>query len=167
VPHDLLALLSAAGPRLHALLLRLTFNPDLAEELMQELFLKLSRSRPFRQARDPVAYAFRAAIHLALDARQQKSKPAPLPDALAAHTTDPAHALLHQEDCQRLLAVLASLSPQAREAATLHFIQQHSFEETARLMDKTPHQVRALCHDALRQLRAKLNASEFQEIRHD
>ena len=45
---DALSLLEAEGPRLYALLARITLREDVAEDLMQELFLKLNRSRPFR-----------------------------------------------------------------------------------------------------------------------
>jgi len=64
---NLLAMLDRSGPHLHVLLTRLTLREDVAEELMQELFLKLSRSDGFRRAHDPVAYACRAATHLAFD----------------------------------------------------------------------------------------------------
>ena len=62
---DLLGLLDASGPRLFRLLKRLTLREDVAEVLMQELFLALSRSPAFHRAKDPAAYAYRSAMHLA------------------------------------------------------------------------------------------------------
>ncbi len=168
MPHDLLALLSTSGPQLHALLTRLTLRPDLAEELMQELFLKLSKSPAFHRAENPTAYAFRTAIHLAIDARKKQPKAfAQLPVTLAAATIPPLELLVRTEQAEKLLAALAELSPHAREAAALHFIQQQSYEEAALFMGNTPQQVRGLCHDALRQLRIKFNVPAPQEISHD
>ena len=62
--HDarLLALLQARGPALHALLTRLTLRADVAEDLMQELFLRLRRSAAFPRAGDPGGHATRAAF---------------------------------------------------------------------------------------------------------
>jgi RNA polymerase sigma-70 factor (ECF subfamily) len=168
VPHDLLALLSSSGPQLHALLTRLTLRPDKADELMQDLFLKLSHSAPFHRAKNPAAYAFRTAIHLAIDSRRRHPKSfAPLPPNLLSATAPPFESVHRAEQAQRVLSALAGLSPLAREAAVLHFIQQLPYEEIARQMGNTPHQVRALCHDALRQLRTKFNVAISKELSHD
>ena len=71
---DLLRLLDAEGPRLHALLIRVTLREDVAEDLMQELFLKLNRSKAFDRAVDPVAYAGRTAVNLAFDWRHRQKR---------------------------------------------------------------------------------------------
>ncbi len=151
------------------MLTRLTLRADRAEELMQELFLKLHRSPAFARAHNPRAYAFRTAIHLALDARKHTSHKSftPLPETLASRQALPLDSAIQAEQAQRLMAAVAELSPQAREAAVLHFIEQRSFDEAAALMEKTPHQVRALCSDALRQLRAAFQISAASEVAHE
>jgi RNA polymerase sigma factor (sigma-70 family) len=154
VSDKLLSLMETCGPQLHALLLKLTLRRDAAEDLLQELCVKLLRSAPFHNARDPRAYAFRAAIHLALDARQHR-RFTTLPDALLSADLAPPEAHIRAELSEQLLAAVAELSPQAREATVLHFIRQLTYEQAAHLMDKTPQQVRGLCSDALRQLRDK------------
>lgn len=164
MPDDLLTLLQECGPQLHALLMRLTLRTDMAEELMQELFLKLCRSPAFKRAEHPRAYAFRAAIHLALDSRRRLKKFAGLPPELSAPEIPPVERMIRTEQAQRLLAAIAGLSPLAREAAVLHFIQQHSYEEAAEIMEKSAPQVRALCQDALRQLRQKFEADITREV---
>jgi len=148
------------------MLTRLTLRRDRSEELMQELFLKLHRSAAFRKARDPRAYAFRAAIHLALDARRREKALAELPESLAAAEVRPLEAVIHGEQAQRVLAAVAELSPLAREAAVLHFVEQQSYAEAAGMMGRTEHQVRGLCQDALRQLRGAL-APSAKEIFHE
>ena len=164
---ELVHLLRTAGPQLHALLTRLALRADRAEELMQELFLKLHRSAAFGKARDPRAYAFRAAIHLALDARRRERAPAELPESLCAADVRPLEAAMNREQCQRVLAAVAELSPLAREAAVLHFVEQQSYEEAAGVMGKTEHQVRGLCQDALRQLRGALGVEATREVSHE
>lgn len=166
----LLHLLRTSGPELHALFLRLTLRADRAEELMQELFLKLHRTGALARAENPRAYAYRAAIHLALDLRRrEKSQPrvhGDVPENIAAPGTPPLQALIVNEQAQQVLAVMAELSGPAREAAVLHYIQQRSYEETAAMMEKTPHQVRALCQDALRQLRGAMQTLAAREVSH-
>jgi hypothetical protein len=48
----LLEFLESSGPGLHALLTRLTLREDAAEDLMQELFIRLSKSKAFEKARN-------------------------------------------------------------------------------------------------------------------
>ena len=62
----LLDILDKDSRQLHLLLARLTLREDVAEDLMQELFLKLHRSGGFLKARNSRAYVRRAAIHLGL-----------------------------------------------------------------------------------------------------
>ena len=62
-----LAFLAEHGPRLHAILLRLTLRADVAEDLMQDLFCKLAENQRFATAASPVAYATRMATNLAFD----------------------------------------------------------------------------------------------------
>lgn len=64
---ELLEFLDRSGAELYTLLTRLTLRQDIAEELMQELFIKLSRSRGPAKVTKWDAYARRAAINLAFD----------------------------------------------------------------------------------------------------
>lgn len=68
---ELLELLDRSGAGLHALLTRLTLRPDVAEELMQELFLKLSAAKDQGGIDCWHAYARRTAINLAFDWRHR------------------------------------------------------------------------------------------------
>ena len=55
---ELLELLDTSGAELFALLTRLTLREDVAEELMQELFIKLSRSRGLDKAANQMVRDF-------------------------------------------------------------------------------------------------------------
>lgn len=63
----LLNLLNEHGGRLHKLLVKLTLRRDVAEDLLQDLFLRLSKSKGFHRSPSPERYLFRAAINLAFD----------------------------------------------------------------------------------------------------
>ena len=55
-------LLDEKGHGLHALLLRLTLCRETAEDLVQELFMRLARSKQRLVGQELEAYAFRVAI---------------------------------------------------------------------------------------------------------
>jgi len=71
---ELLDLLDKSGADLYALLTRLTLREDVAEELMQELFIKLNNSRGAGNAVNLNAYARKSAINLAFDWRRSQKR---------------------------------------------------------------------------------------------
>ena len=73
---ELLELLDKSGTNLYSLLTRLTLREDVAEELMQELFIKLSNTRGMNKIANWDAYAHKAAINLAFDWRRSHKRAA-------------------------------------------------------------------------------------------
>lgn len=153
-------LLDAHGAALHALLWRLTLRHDVADDLLQDLFLKLAASPQFRTAAVPVAYAKRTAVNLALDWRRSRARhPAPADLASDPPTADrpPVDALADAEQLDRILDASARLGDLSRQAFVMRYVQQESFDAIAAALGRTPHQARALCHAAVRQLREQFN----------
>jgi RNA polymerase sigma-70 factor (ECF subfamily) len=156
----LLTVLDVDARRLHLLLVRLTLRADVAEDLMQELFLKLHDSRGFRQADNPCAYARRAAIHLAFDWRRRQRRradTAPLGVDPKADGASPLDRLVAREQLAQTLAALDRLPKLARECLVLRYLENEPYETIAEQVGKTPHQARALCHKAIVRLRKLLN----------
>ncbi len=60
----MLELLNDQGARLHGLLLKLTLREDVAEDLMQDLVIKLANSNGFANADSRLAYAMTTAANL-------------------------------------------------------------------------------------------------------
>jgi RNA polymerase sigma factor (sigma-70 family) len=165
--HDvrLLELLQERGPALHALLTRLTLREDVAEDLLQELFLRLRHSAAFRLAIDPGGYATRAAVHLAFDWRRSARKSGHTDsqaEAIAGNPT-PLEVLIRREDVARVLDALGSLPEAPRALIVMRYLQEDSFEAIGRTLGKTPHQARALCHKALRRLRGAFRTLDQDE----
>jgi RNA polymerase sigma factor (sigma-70 family) len=154
-----LVLLETAGPRLHALLWRLTLRLDIAEDLMQELFINLDRSPGFIAADDPLAYARRAAVNLALNWRRSQSRRidrSELSCQIPALNEPALAGLIQHEQVDRVLDAMAHLSDTMRQVVVLHYFQQEPYDAIASTMGKTEHQVRALCSKAIQQLRHAL-----------
>lgn len=157
---QLLELLDRSGARLLALLTRLTLREDIAEELMQDLFIKL-RTAPNRARIDCwEAYACRTAIHLAFDwrRRRQKRQTRPLEDVRepVSPARGPLGDVVQREAFEQVLIAVDRLNGTSREAFVMRYIQRDSYEVIAEQLGKTPHQVRALCFRAMKRLRDTL-----------
>ena len=162
---ELLELLDRSGAELYALLTRLTMREDVAEELMQDLFIKLSNSRGARIV-NLDAYARRAAINLAFDWRRARCRRAAMrlgqiAEPVAADMS-PLRKLVHSEEMQETLNAIGKLKRAAREALVMRYIQQHSYDDIARQMGKTSHQVRAMCSRSIIRLRGMLGSNHRQ-----
>jgi RNA polymerase sigma factor (sigma-70 family) len=158
VKHDLMAILQTHGPALHALLLRLTLRQDVADDLLQELFVKLASSHGLQRADDPAAYAKRSAINLALDWRRAR-RPHDRADRVdvAANDVSALDTLIDREDVERILDASAGLSELSRQALVMRYVQQESFESIGAALGRTPHQARGLCHAAVVEIRGRLS----------
>ena len=166
---ELLELLDRSGASLFALLTRLTLREDVAEELMQELFLRLHGTREQGGIDCWYAYARRTAINLAFDwrRRQRNCRSCPLDESLelTAPVGLPLSRLIEAEELEQVLAALGRLRGVSREAFVLRYIQQESYEEIARQLGKTPHHVRALCSRAMNTLRTQV-LKDGKEVQH-
>ena len=171
---DLLELLDTYGVGLHALLARLTLREDVAEELMQELFLKLHGTKDQGRIECWYAFARRVAINLAFDwRRRQATRRRCSLDALserASETDGPLGKLIASEELEQVLAAVGRLHGASREVFVLRHLQQCSYEEIAAQLGKTDHQVRALCFRAMSTLRDVLGCdpepADGKEVQH-
>jgi len=158
----LLDLLESHGGRIHTLLTRLTLCESTAEDLQQDLFLRLSKSDSFDRARNQTAYAIRAAMNLAFEWRRKQKRTIcsqSLTDDPIAQDTSPGDVLEYKEQCARVLHALDGVSELSRQVIVLHGLQEESYDAIALQLDKTPHQVRAICSKAISQLRDLLGSS--------
>ncbi len=171
---ELVALLDQFGPGLYALLTRLTLREEVAQELMQELFLKLHGTKDQGRIECWYAYARRTAINLAFDwRRRQAIRRACSLDALserASETDGPLGKLIASEELEQVLAAVGRLHGASREVFVMRYIQQSSYEEIAEQLGKTVHQVRALCFRAMSTLRDVLGCdsspTDGKEVQH-
>ncbi len=152
----LVALLDACGGRLHALLAKLTANRDAADELLQDLFLRILRTTRVAETPNPEAYLFRAAINLAFDWRKRAHRSldfALLEDDVAIDNVAPLDRLVQHENVHRVLAAMEKLSQQDRELISLRYLQSETPEWIAACWGSTPHRIRSRCAKAVARLR--------------
>lgn len=153
----LLTLLDKYGPGLHALLTRLTLKRDVAEDLMQDLFIRLHNSDKLDTVENLVAYARTVAINLAFDWRRKKihrtyvnTDDAPEP---AAAEIAPLDRMVQDERIQAILSAAERLNKLQRQVFIMRYVEQRSFDQIAQETGKTAHHVRALCSRAMSRVR--------------
>lgn len=162
----LAALIEEYSPRVFALLYRLTGARDVAEELLQETFLRVVRTIDgYEHSGRFESWLFRIAANAARDRARQmarRNEPAELDEdrggrrALAGGGGDPAGRLAARESGQRLAAALARLPEPDREILLLRHYSELPFREIAELLGIPLGTALARAHRALQRLRAEL-----------
>ncbi len=165
---SVLSLLSEHGPRLHAMMFRITLRDDATEDLMQDLFIRLSRSKALERASNPAGYASRAAIRLAFDwrrAQRRRRDTQAISEDYVANGEWQHERLEQREALKDLLDKMGKLSTTSRDIVVMRYLEEKSYEEIANLIGKTSHQVRALCYKAIVRLRQWQSCCEAVDIR--
>lgn len=104
--------------------LRITHDRTLAEDAVQELFLKLMKSPPDEHLKKPRAYIFKAARNTALDILRKN----PAHDDIDEHNDIPAP---HKADYSDVTEALYSLPEQQRSIVVMHINAGLKFREIA------------------------------------
>jgi len=164
---ELLELLDKSGASLYTLLTRLTLREDIAEELMQELFIKLNNKRRFDKIRNRYAYARKTAINLAFEWRRSQKLNSVGLDHIsepASNDSSPLHKLIQAEELDEVLNAIGKLNKAPREAFVLRYIQQEPYDYIAEQLGKTVHHTRALCSRASTRIRHILERNHSQSF---
>jgi RNA polymerase sigma factor (sigma-70 family) len=159
----ILQLLETSGPPLHRLLGRLTQRHDVVSDLLQELFLRLWNSEAFDKARNPSAYAYRAAINLAFEWRrkQQTACQALEQNCRSMNNSSALEKMIQAEELQQVLNATSRLNNLARDVVVMRYIEQHSYEKIGEWLGKKPQHIRSVCAKAMAQLREFLKDNNW------
>jgi RNA polymerase sigma-70 factor (ECF subfamily) len=116
--------------------IRLTGNPESAEEVVQEALLRVARSwRTFRQQAQFRTWLFRIVINVFRDRTPTRLAPTSLAtDVVDGRVADPAARLLSAELSQLVAARVSALPPRQREVLVLVAYEGHSPREAAELL---------------------------------
>jgi RNA polymerase sigma-70 factor (ECF subfamily) len=139
----------------HYLLVRLA-NPQVAEDLTAEVFLRVADSLPHYSDRGLVfgAWLFRIARDRLVDYyRQAAHRPVvDLDESLASETDDPSLETEQHEAWRSLQAALKQLTDEQRDVILFRYMEEWSLEETSSVMHKSVNAVKALQHRAVKAL---------------
>jgi RNA polymerase sigma-70 factor (ECF subfamily) len=159
------------GDRLYAFALRMTRDPDLAADAVQEAFVTaLRKFEAFRGESNIATWLHRIVYTKAVDLIRQRGKETPLPeneagdfgpddDQLArtpAWARPPDEILWGSETRQALEAAMKQLTPLQRAVFTLREVDGMSTDEVASVLGMEPGTVRVHLHRSRLRLRALL-----------
>lgn len=121
--------------RLYALAFRYVGNPDRAEELSQEAFLKAYKAlSKFRGESQLYTWLYRITINLCIDeCRRHHPLEVPIDDLPLASGFDPDR----REQTMMLQEALAQLPPTLRTCLVMHDLEGYSYQEIANVC-RTP-----------------------------
>jgi RNA polymerase sigma-70 factor (ECF subfamily) len=159
-------------PRLWSSVQRILNNPTLADDVVQEAFIKAHRDiRRFEGQSQLGTWLYRIAINQALDTLRKKQRTdrwlsflSPVADEEANRPSMPdgevpSRASLGLENADLRLTIteaMGELSPEHRAVVQLRLIDEISLEETAQLLRCKPGTVNSRLHYACEHLRRKL-----------
>jgi RNA polymerase sigma-70 factor (ECF subfamily) len=155
------ALLAEYVPRVYRFALRLTRNPQMAEDLTQETMLQAWRHRRrLRDARAARVWLFQIAVNLWRDqARRQQRRPKQTAARLDQQQSPiglPDREAIDREDLQRAIEAMDSLPPRQREVLYLHACEGLSLGEIAGVLEISPDAVKASLSLARKRIRRQL-----------
>lgn len=135
--------------RVYLLIYRIVGNPDDAQDLTQEVFIKVLQRREQLRDRDKAAHWMsRIATNTAIDflrrrKRIQFSDLEELPPVAAPRGEDPEHQVLRAESHQRLEEGFSALTERERLALVLRDVEDLPAEEVARHLNCSKATVRS------------------------
>ena len=169
------ALYAAVAPRLHGYLLRMARDRAVADDLLQQTFLKVHRARgAYIRGADPLPWLYAIAHRTFLD-EARRSKRAIVQVAPEDNLPEVAAGLTGQSDAQRdeprgdpelakaALAALATLPEQQREAVVLTKLDGKSVAEAAEIVGTTPGAMKVRAHRGYVALRKALGGEGGSE----
>jgi len=161
---DFDALMRTEQQRIYRIVLTMLADPDVAETLTQECFLKAYQQRSgFRGECSPRTWLVRIAVNLVRDHLRNRrwrfwrqisgSAPSMEPDALVNPQASAERALLAQEELAAVWSAVQKLPRQQRTIFALRFIEDMSLEEIAEATSLRPGTVKAHLFRAVGALR--------------
>jgi RNA polymerase sigma-70 factor (ECF subfamily) len=159
--HQVISLLDSHGDRLYRLLVRLTLREDVADDLFQDLVVKLAQARGFAAADNSYAYARTAAVNLVFNWIRSRRRVQPIKGVDRPADDPPAWSqLVDAEEIQRMLDHIRDLRERDRLILVMRYFDEASYLEISQVIGGTPHGARSRCHRAIKRLRVAMGADE-------
>lgn len=167
--------ISEYGPGLYRTAYRLTGCQSEADDLFQELLLKLFRQMPHWLAiSHPRPWFMRVLYNLHIDRCRKDSRTPGMAESSRHPDSDridcepspergPADALVCHQRQQRIRAALAVLSPEQRALVVLYFMEGYKLKELSSLLDLPLGSVKSRLHRAKERLKSKLDMEPFAD----
>jgi len=140
--------------RVHALCSRLTRRADIADDLAQEVFLRVLRYPDgFREESSLATWLYRIAYNVCHDHWRRDRRADEVERTLSVGPISPQGVHAMDERHVRLDEAMARLTPEQRAILVLSRYHDLGYDNIARVLDCTPAAARVRAHRALHELR--------------
>lgn len=129
---------------------RMTGNAADAEDIAQEVFLRLHKRRDDHA---PAAWLYRVTVNLCLDQIRKRKATVEPPTDLAAATPSPEQILSQRQQQDRLARLIARLPERERACLILRDLEGLTSREAAAILDCSEETVRSAIHHAKEKLK--------------
>ncbi len=146
---DLASLYEAQHTRLFRLAFLITRSASVADEVVQEAFLKLHQR--WHEVNDPAAYVKQVVVNEAKGVLRRRE--------IERQHVQPVREQILPPEVDEMWTMLDGLSHRRRVALILRYYEDLAIDDIAVLMDCRPATVKSLIHRGLESLRRKLNAN--------
>jgi RNA polymerase sigma-70 factor (ECF subfamily) len=157
-------LYAATRAKLYGVALRILRRPDLADEILQESFVKIwSSASLFDPAvASPITWMVAIVRNRAIDVIRRKTDASleemPEVQEVAADSPDPLAARARNEDLQRLLACIGRLDGERRKLILLAYYNGWSREQLAQQFEKPVNTIKTWLRRSLLEIRECLGS---------
>ncbi len=154
-------------PAIYALLVRLTGDPDEAEDLALETFLKLHRQMPQESKGVPGGWLYRVATRLGLNAirdwnrRQKYELHAGRLDWAGRQPENPAELFAEDEERRRVRDILSHMKPKQAQILTLRYSGM-AYKEIAVILAVEPTSIGPLLVRAEKEFEKRFRAFDMK-----
>ena len=159
--------------QLYATILRMTRNPQNAQDLVQEAFIKVYQQLGKYDNKGSFSnWMYRVAINHCMDEFRKKSykmKPVEINEEKVVNPNHPEVIFLKKEKNRQLERLIAALPEDERMIILLRYVNELSYSEISELSELPVSSVRNKLHRAKQKMRAsvKLEGGYFHELSND
>ncbi len=153
-------LLARYGPRVYGFLVKLVGNAHDAEDLTQEVFVRVYRNiGKFDTQRSFAPWLFTITRRTAATFHRQKRPLAPLESEPASNAADPQEQAESEDDCNRIWALARTLRDRYFQVLWLRYREEFSIADIAEAMGTSHLNTKVLLHRARTVLARKLETA--------
>ncbi len=140
-------------------------NKEVSEDLTQQVFVKAwSSISDFKFKKNPFSsWLYSIARNTVIDFYRKKKPDFSLDEEIKIDIFDEIdinERLINKEQLDKIIKKIYQLPEEQKELLILHFIEDLNYDEIAKIMKKTPLNLRVLQHRALNRLKKELENSD-------
>ena len=137
-------------------------SKEIAEDITSQTFLKFWENR--EGVKEPRSFLYRIARNLVIDFYRQRGKSPIYSEEMLVSITDEKtnieERIIWDAQTAEVKEAISKIKPEHAEAIILHYLEDLSIKETAKIIERPEGTIRVMLHRGLEELREKLREKE-------